>query len=178
MLFLWLPNSSGHHSFTPQWSNIDFGGRGGALNYNFLKKCERPNIFWPRLSESSTKTAFSSANISDTTGLTDAFFGVTIEKMQPYILPVNEASRFTDFEFINCDVQKIWILSQYLANDWRYRHLIQANYSPDAALYLTQRWSFTLHWLQFYQPWRAKNINSQPISFKPLEIQTRNLDLF
>ena len=156
MLFLWLPNSSGHHSFTSQWSNIDFGGRGGALNYNFLKKCERPNIFWPRLSESSTKTASSSANISDTNGLTDAFFGVTIEKMQPYILPVNEASHFTDFEFINCDAQKIWILSQYLANDWRYRHLIQVNYSPDAAVYLTQRWSFTLHWLQFYQPWRAK----------------------
>ena len=60
-----------------------------------------------QMSESSTKTASSSANISDTTGLTDAFFGVTIEKMQPYILPVNEASRFTDFEFINCDVQKI-----------------------------------------------------------------------
>ena len=165
MLFLWLPNSSGHHSFKSQWSNIDFGGKGGVWITIFLKKCERPNIFWPRLSESSIKTASSSANISDTTGLTDTFFGVTIEKMQPYILPVDEVSRFTDFGFINCDVLKISNLNQYLANDWRYRHLIQANYSSDAALYLTQRWSFTLHWLQFYQPWRAQNINSQPISF-------------
>ena len=90
-------------------------------------------------SESSIKTASSSANISDTTGLTDTFFGVTIEKMQPYILPVDEVSRFTDFGFINCDVLKILNLNQYLANDWRYRHLIQANYSSDAALYLTQR---------------------------------------
>ena len=69
-----------------------------------------------QMSESSTKTASSSANISDTNGLTDAFFGVTIEKMQPYILPVNEASRFTDFSFINHDVHKISIHSQYLSN--------------------------------------------------------------
>ena len=69
------------------------------------------------MSESSIKTASSSANISDTTGLTDTFFGVTIEKMQAYILPVDEVSRFTDFGFINCDVLKISNLNQYLAND-------------------------------------------------------------
>ena len=91
------------------------------------------------MSESSIKTASSSANISDTTGLADAFFGVTIEKMQPYILPVDEVSRYNDFGFINCDVLKISNLNQYFANNWIYRHLIQANYSSDAVLYLTQR---------------------------------------
>ena len=175
MLFLWLPNSSGHHSFTSQWSNIDFGGRGGALNYNFLKKCERPNIFWPRLSESSTKTASSSANISDTTGLTDAFFGVTIEKMQPYILPVNEASRFTDFEFINCDVQKYEFsanISQTTGDtDTWFRPII-----AQMQLYILPRDEASRFTdFSFINRDVQKNINSQPISFKPLEIQTRNL---
>ena len=69
--------------------------------------------------------------------------------MQLYILHRDEASRFTDFGFINGDVHKISIHSQYLSNHWRYRHVIWAKFRLDAALYLAQRWSFTVHWLWF-----------------------------
>ena len=93
-----------------------------------------------------------SANISQTTGDTDTWFRPIIAQMQLYILPRDEASRFTDFSFINRDVHKISIHSQYLSNHWRYRHVIWANFRLDAALYLAQRWSFTVHWLWFYQP--------------------------
>ena len=116
-----------------------------------------------------------SANISQTTGDTDTLFRPIIAQMQLYILPRDEASRFTDFSFINHDVHKISIHSQYLSNHWRYRHVIWGNFRLDAALYLAQRWSFTVHWLWFYQPWHAKSINSRPISRKRLKIQIRNL---